>query len=42
MAPIIRALSAGGRDDVLWDLLQEDDQPSYGYFMAPPRPTPAA
>jgi alpha-L-rhamnosidase len=38
MAPIIRALSLGGRDDVLWNLLQEDDQPSYGYFMAP---TPA-
>jgi alpha-L-rhamnosidase len=34
MAPTVRALSAGGRDDVLWDLLQEDDQPSYGYFMA--------
>lgn len=34
MAPIIRALSAGGRDDVLWNLLQKDDQPSYGYFMA--------
>ena len=33
MAPIVRALSAGGRDDVLWDLIQEDDQPSYGYFM---------
>ena len=38
MAPTIRALSAGGRDDVLWALLQKDDQPSYGYFMAP---TPA-
>ncbi|MEW2352390.1 family 78 glycoside hydrolase catalytic domain [Spirillospora sp. NPDC029432] len=34
MAPTIRALAEGGRDDVLWDLLQEDDQPSYGYFMA--------
>jgi alpha-L-rhamnosidase len=33
MAPIIRALSDGGRDDVLWDLLQENDQPSYGFFM---------
>jgi len=33
MAPIVRALSAGGRDDVLWDLLQENEQPSYGYFM---------
>jgi alpha-L-rhamnosidase len=33
MAPIVRALSAGGRDDVLWDLLQENEEPSYGYFM---------
>jgi alpha-L-rhamnosidase len=35
MAPIVRALSAGGRDDVLWDLIQEDEQPGYGYFMEP-------
>ncbi|WP_239123207.1 alpha-L-rhamnosidase [Rhizocola hellebori] len=34
MAPTIRALAAGGRDDVLWDLIQEDEQPSYGFFMA--------
>ncbi|WP_043633277.1 alpha-L-rhamnosidase [Nonomuraea candida] len=34
MAPIVRALSAGGRDDVLWELLQSDAQPSYGHFMA--------
>ncbi|GAA1656064.1 alpha-L-rhamnosidase [Actinoplanes couchii] len=34
MAPIVRALSAGGRDDVLWDLIHTDDQPGYGYFMA--------
>ncbi|MFB4269829.1 family 78 glycoside hydrolase catalytic domain [Nonomuraea sp. GTA35] len=33
MAPTVRALADGGRDDVLWELLQEDDQPSYGYFM---------
>ncbi|MEU5877873.1 family 78 glycoside hydrolase catalytic domain [Spirillospora sp. NPDC047279] len=33
MAPIIRALADGGRDDVLWDLLQTNDQPGYGYFM---------
>ncbi|MEU8238257.1 family 78 glycoside hydrolase catalytic domain [Actinoplanes missouriensis] len=33
MAPTVRALSAGGRDDVLWDLIQEDEQPGYGYFM---------
>jgi alpha-L-rhamnosidase len=34
MAPIVRSLSAGGRDDVLWDLLQEDEEPSYGDFIA--------
>jgi alpha-L-rhamnosidase len=33
MAPIIRALADGNRDEVLWDLLHEDDQPSYGLFM---------
>jgi alpha-L-rhamnosidase len=33
MAPTVRALAAGGRDDVLWDLLQEDEEPSYGFFM---------
>ncbi|WP_207757550.1 family 78 glycoside hydrolase catalytic domain [Nonomuraea cypriaca] len=33
MAPTVRALAAGGRDDVLWELLQGNDQPSYGYFM---------
>ena len=33
MAPIVRALAAAGRDDVLWDLLQEDDEPSYGFFL---------
>lgn len=35
MAPVVRALMDGGRDDVLWDLLQEDTQPSYGFFMQP-------
>jgi alpha-L-rhamnosidase len=40
MAPTVRALAAGGRDDVLWDLLQEDEQPSYGYFMAPTTANP--
>jgi alpha-L-rhamnosidase len=33
MAPTVRALADGGRDDVLWELLQEDEQPSYGFFM---------
>jgi alpha-L-rhamnosidase len=40
MAPTVRALSAAGRDDVLWDLLQEDDQPSYGFFMQPTAANP--
>jgi alpha-L-rhamnosidase len=34
MAPIVRALMNGNRDDVLWEALQQDDEPSYGYFMA--------
>ncbi|MGW3352399.1 family 78 glycoside hydrolase catalytic domain [Nonomuraea rubra] len=34
MAPTVRALADGGRDDVLWELLQSDAQPGYGYFMA--------
>jgi alpha-L-rhamnosidase len=40
MAPTVRALAAAGRDDVLWDLLQEDDEPSYGFFMAPTTANP--
>jgi alpha-L-rhamnosidase len=30
----------GGRDDVLWDVLQEDTYPSYGFFMAPTTENP--
>ncbi|WP_204358955.1 alpha-L-rhamnosidase [Streptosporangium sp. 'caverna'] len=33
MAPTVRALMDGNRDEVLWDIIQENDQPSYGYFM---------
>ena len=33
MGPIVRALMNGDRDDVLWEVLQQNDQPSYGYFM---------
>jgi alpha-L-rhamnosidase len=33
MGPIVRALMNGDRDDVLWDVLQQNDQPSYGYFL---------
>ncbi|QNP75222.1 family 78 glycoside hydrolase catalytic domain [Streptomyces roseirectus] len=35
LAPIVRSLHAAGRDDVLWDVLQEDTRPSYGYFLQP-------
>ncbi len=40
MAPVVRALMNGGRDDVLWDVLQEDTYPSYGFFMAPTTENP--
>jgi alpha-L-rhamnosidase len=40
LAPIVRALMDGGRDDVLWDVLQEDTRPSYGFFMAPTTANP--
>ncbi|WP_033328770.1 family 78 glycoside hydrolase catalytic domain [Streptomyces yerevanensis] len=40
LAPIVRALHEGGRDDVLWDVLREDTRPSYGYFMAPTTANP--
>jgi alpha-L-rhamnosidase len=40
LQPIVRALIDGGRDDVLWDVLQEDSRPSYGFFMAPTTENP--
>ncbi|WP_327434487.1 family 78 glycoside hydrolase catalytic domain [Streptomyces sp. NBC_01236] len=40
LAPIVRALHEGGRDDILWDVLQEDTRPSYGYLMAPTTANP--
>jgi alpha-L-rhamnosidase len=40
LAPIVRALMDGGRDDVLWDVLQEDTRPGYGFFMAPTAANP--
>ncbi len=33
MAPTVRALYEGDRADVLWDVLQEDDYPGYGFFL---------
>ena len=40
LAPTVRALTAGGRDDVLWDVLQQDAQPSYGFFLQPTAANP--
>ena len=40
LQPIVRALIDGDRDDVLWDVLQEDTRPSYGFFMAPTTANP--
>ena len=43
MAPTVRALAAGGRDDVLWDLLQEDDAAQLRVLHGSrPPPTPTA
>ncbi|MEV0173158.1 family 78 glycoside hydrolase catalytic domain [Streptomyces sp. NPDC050803] len=40
LAPIVRALMDGGRDDVLWNALREDTRPGYGFFMAPTTANP--
>lgn len=40
LAPTVRALMEAGRDDVLWAVLKEDTQPSYGFFMAPTTANP--
>ncbi|KAK0614477.1 bacterial alpha-L-rhamnosidase-domain-containing protein [Immersiella caudata] len=40
LGPIVRALSEGGRDDVLWEALRQNDKPSYGYLMAPTSANP--
>ncbi|MFD3843772.1 family 78 glycoside hydrolase catalytic domain [Streptomyces sp. NPDC058642] len=40
LAPTVRSLMDGRRDDVIWRVLQEDTQPSYGFFMAPTTANP--
>ena len=40
MAGLVDAGEGHRRDDVLWDLLQQDDEPSYGFFMAPTTANP--
>ena len=39
MAPIVRALMEGGRDDVLWDALQEDTYRATASSWSRPRRT---
>lgn len=33
LGPLVRTLTTADRDDVLWDVLREDAQPSYGHFV---------
>jgi alpha-L-rhamnosidase len=33
LAPLVRVLRDSDRADVLWDVLQQDGYPSYGYFL---------
>lgn len=40
LGPIVRVLTAGGYDDVLWEALQPNDYPSYGYFLEPTTANP--
>jgi alpha-L-rhamnosidase len=35
LGPVFRALSNGGRDDVIWKVLHETTRPSYGAFLLP-------
>ncbi|MCW8100343.1 alpha-L-rhamnosidase-related protein [Streptomyces tauricus] len=42
LAPIVRALMDSRRNDVLGQVLQEDTQPSYGFFLAPTTANPRA
>ena len=40
LAPTVRALTAGGRDDVIWEALQSNTNPSYGFFLEPTTTNP--
>ena len=35
LGPAVRALLEGGRSDVLWDVMQEDTRPGWGWNMLP-------
>lgn len=36
----MRQLTASGNDELLWDVVQQDTEPSYGHFMAPTTENP--
>jgi alpha-L-rhamnosidase len=40
LAPLVRTLRDSDRPEVLWDLLQQDSYPSYGYFLQPTERNP--
>jgi alpha-L-rhamnosidase len=40
LASTVRVLTAGGRDDVIWDALQSNTNPSYGFFIQPTTSNP--
>jgi alpha-L-rhamnosidase len=35
LGPVVRSLLEGGRSDVLWDVMQENSRPSYGFMLQP-------
>ena len=35
LGPVVRSLLEGGRSDVLWDVMQENTRPSYGFMLQP-------
>ncbi|MDA0181346.1 family 78 glycoside hydrolase catalytic domain [Solirubrobacter phytolaccae] len=35
LGPVVRSLMEGGRSDVLWDVMQENTRPGYGFLLQP-------
>ena len=35
LGPVVRSLMEGGRSDVLWDVMQENTRPGYGFMLQP-------
>ncbi|GAA3873362.1 alpha-L-rhamnosidase [Streptomyces sedi] len=40
LAPLVRSLTEAGRDDLLWEALQQDTRPGYGHFLTPTTANP--